>query len=392
MRRSRSIVQTLLGPDDAVDPRVDAVELRLDLYDDFVPECEQPVIRTVRRVIDGGKFTGSEVERLALLRGAEHVDLEVDVETDRPRSIVSFHDTRGMPADLDAVFTRCMLTGADRIKISTTPQSAVDAFRLLDLPCAGIGMGVFGEFTRVLAPLTYCAREPVAPGMPTPDELFDVFRVRRLGQNPALVGVVGDPIGHSKSPHIFNAAFETDGIDAVYLRFLVSDLAPFWPVFLEHGGCGLSVTAPLKVQAAGLAKDPSEEVVRCGSANTLLKDGRAFNTDYTAFRELVPSGSGDALVLGAGGAARAAIVALKDLGYDVKVWARSTRGLDADFVPEPFAAPIVINTTPLDPPPAPLLLDLRYGPANDAGLEFLRVQAKFQYAHFVSVLPGRCRG
>ena len=115
MRRSRSIVQTLLGPDDAVDPRVDAVELRLDLYDDFVPECEQPVIRTVRRVIDGGKFTGSEVERLALLRGAEHVDLEVDVETDRPRSIVSFHDTRGMPADLDAAiaaFVSTITTGA----------------------------------------------------------------------------------------------------------------------------------------------------------------------------------------------------------------------------------------------------------------------------------------
>ncbi len=270
MRRSRSVVQTLLGPDDAVDPRVDAVELRLDLYDDFVPECDQPVIRTVRRVVDGGKFAGSEAERLAMLRGAEHVDLEVDVETDRPRSIVSFHDTRGMPDDLGAVFTRCLLADAGRIKIAATPQSAVDAFRLLDLPCAGIGMGAFGEFTRVLAPLTYCAREPVAPGMPTPDDLFDVFRVRRLGANPALVGVAGDPIRHSRSPHIFNSAFEENGVDAVYLRFLVSDLAPFWPVFLEHGGCGLSVTAPLKVQAAELATEPSDEVVRCGSANTLL--------------------------------------------------------------------------------------------------------------------------
>ncbi len=103
----------------------------------------------------------------------------------------------------------------------------------------------------------------------------------------------------------------------------------------------------------------------------------------------MPSGSGDALVLGAGGAARAAIVALRDLGYDVKVWARSTRGIDADFVPEPFAAPVVVNTTPLDPPPAPFVLDLRYGPDNDAGLEFLRVQANHQYGHFASVLAGR---
>ena len=398
----RTVVQTLVTPADPIDPRVDAVELRLDLYpgvdvDGFLGSCGKPVVVAVRRRRDGGRFDGSEAERAGLLRCAARaafVDIEVDADPGLappgPRRVVSYHDTAGLPDDLDAIFERCLLQGADVVKIAGTPPSAAEAFRLLDLPTAGIGMGGYGAFTRVLAPWTYCAAAPVAPGMPTPGELFDTYRPRRLGPAPALFGVVGDPIAHSLSPGLFNPAFERDGHESVYLRFRVADLTAFWPAFRAHGGRGLSVTAPLKVQAAELARERAPEVEECGAANTLLADGRAFNTDYRAFLELLPPDGGEALVLGAGGAARAAVAALRRLGYRVRIWNRSPERAAAlgevDRSRKP--APVVVNTTPLDPPPAPFVLDLRYGPGIEppvhgiGGRDFLVVQAKHQYRIF----------
>jgi len=400
MRRARSVVQTLGDPADPVDPRVDLVELRIDLYEHldvaaFVASCPKPVIATVRRKSDGGRFSGNDDDRRRLLAnasGAAYVDVELDAPSDLappgPKRIVSHHDLHGVPDDLDGLHRRCVEAGADLVKIVVTPADAVAAFRVLG---AGVAMGRYGAFTRVLAPLTYCAVTEVAPGMPTPDDLFDVFRIERLSLVPAVYGVAGDPIEHSRGPHIHNAAFARDGLDAVYLRFPVVDLVPFWRAFLDHGGCGLSVTAPLKQQAAALAAHPSSEVRLCGAANTLLPDGRAFNTDYQAFLELLPVPAGEAVVLGAGGAARAAVAALRTLGWRVQVWARDPARAAALGVPvaaAPGPAPVVVNTTPLEPPDAPFVIDLRYGPdiappvSGVDGLTFLHAQARHQYRLF----------
>ncbi len=397
------VVQTLLDPFEPVDPRVDAVELRFDLHPEADPDevrrhHRKPVIACVRRAVDGGRFAGTEGERARLFgagSAADFVDVEVDAHPEiappGPQRITSFHDCSRVPDDLDAIFERCLLRGGRMVKIAATPGSAGEAFRLLDLPLAGIGMGPHGAFTRVLAPLTYCARAPVAPGMPTPADLFDVFRIRRLGPKPALYGVVGDPVDHSRSPNLHNRALERDAIDAVYLRFRVDRLGAFWPAFLAHGGRGLSVTAPLKVEAARLSTSPSREVTECGAANTLLADGRAFNTDYLAFLDLVPGGLGGALVMGAGGAARAAVAALRKLGYRPLVWCRRAEqaaALGAPFAPSPTPLPLVVNTTPVDPPDAPFVVDLRYGPGVPAprrgidGLAFLGAQACHQYRIF----------
>jgi len=331
---------------------------------------------------------------LPVLRAA-FVDWELDADPALapagPRRIVSVHDPAGMPADLDDLFQRCLLAGAHRVKIAATPRSAAEAFALLDLPTAGLGMGEYGGFTRVLAPLTYCARRPAAPGMPTPEELLDLYAVRRLGPATALYGAAGDPIAASQSPALHNAALVRDGVDAVYLPFRVARLAEFWPAFRAHGGRGLSITAPLKEQAAALAARPDEDVVACGAANTLLADGRAHNTDLRAFLELLPRGRRRALVLGAGGAARAAVEALRRLGHDVAVWARRPERaavLGVPAAPSPRPSDIVVNTTPLDPPAAPFVVDLRYGPgvappaSGVGGLAFLRAQARHQYRIF----------
>ncbi len=411
MATVRSVIQTLLSADETPDPRVHAVEWRLDLDRGFLnassPRDGKPVVATVRRVRDGGAFAGTEPERLALLASAapfaDWLDIEVDVADDpawralrgRRGRVVSHHD-RGWP-DVDRCFERCLATGGDIVKVVATPPSEAAAFLLRALPTPGLAMGEFGHFTRPLAPWTYVASTPVAPGQPTPAEMFDGYGVERLSLWPALFGVAGDPIAHSQSPALHNAAFARDESDAVYVRFRVRELAPFWEAFLTYGGRGLSVTAPLKEQAAACAESPSPEVLACGAANTLLADGRAFNTDYDAYLELLPRHHRRALVLGAGGAARTAVVALRELQYDdILVWNRTPEhaqrlvALGARAVRTRERAPVVINTSPLDPPAANFVLDLRYGhgpgAGQDAGLAFLRSQAAYQMRHFAQVL------
>jgi shikimate 5-dehydrogenase/3-dehydroquinate dehydratase len=379
--RSRRIVQTLATPRDAVDDRVDLLEWRLDLYPDApIPRLPKPYIATVRRKEDGGAFErGDRAALFARARGAAYYDLEVGAaDVPLPAGVRVIRSVHGNRFDLDAM-------DGDLVKVVTRPHDVVGAMRILGV---GFALGDEYAFTRVLAPLTYCARTPLAPGMPTPEQLFDEIDIRRLSLRPGLFGVAGYPVAHSESPALHNPALRRDGLDAVYLRFPVKDLAPFWPLFLEKGGLGLSVTAPLKEQAAELATDPDPDVKACGAANTLLRDGRAHNTDLRAFLELIPEGRGDALVLGAGGAARAALVALRRRGYRVRVWARRPERAAAlgPVAPSPAPADVVVNTTPLPCPEGGFVVDLVYGPerasADVDGRAFLRAQARHQYRLF----------
>ncbi|MEX0867208.1 MAG: type I 3-dehydroquinate dehydratase, partial [Pirellulales bacterium] len=139
------------------------VELRLDYLSGEVQlkrlldnrPC--PVIVTCRRERDGGKWTGSEDERVLLLRtaiaeGVEYVDLEDEIAADIPRfgktkRIVSLHDFRKTPDDLSAIHDRLASKDADIVKLATMANSPHDSLRMLrliktsDLPTVGMCMG-----------------------------------------------------------------------------------------------------------------------------------------------------------------------------------------------------------------------------------------------------------
>jgi shikimate dehydrogenase len=174
-----------------------------------------------------------------------------------------------------------------------------------------------------------------------------------------LAGVLGFPVAHSRSPAMMNAAFEELGLDWRYVKLPVPpDLfAETVRALPASGYGGANVTIPHKVAAYELADDRSPAAEAIGAANTLVfADGRieADNTDGPAVIDaLAQELSGvSAMVLGAGGAGRAAVWALRRAGAEVAVWNRTperAERLAADLGVEHARAPrstdVLVNAT-----------------------------------------------
>jgi shikimate dehydrogenase len=197
----------------------------------------------------------------------------------------------------------------------------------------------------------------------------------------ALVTLLGHRIGYSASPAMLNAAFAATGIDAHYeLRDVpAGELGAAVEELRSAGALGANVTQPHKVEALDLVDEVAAEVDRVGALNTIVRRGDRLvghNTDMTAIvarlAVLAPE-PWQAVVLGAGGASRAVVIALTDAGAQgVNVVTR----FDWHRIPELLVrADLLVNATPIgtssdeSPIPAELLrpdlrvLDLVYRPS-----------------------------
>jgi len=177
----------------------------------------------------------------------------------------------------------------------------------------------------------------------------------------ALAGVLGFPVGHSRSPAMMNAAFGEVGLDWRYVRLPVApdrfdEIVRALPA---SGYLGANVTIPHKVAAHDLADEVTEAAAAIGAVNTLaFADGRILgdNTDAGGLVDALGvdlNGMG-VLVLGAGGTGRAAVWALREAGADVAVWNRTPERaaeLAAEFgvrhVRTPEPARVLLNVTSL---------------------------------------------
>ena len=185
-----------------------------------------------------------------------------------------------------------------------------------------------------------------------------------------LVGVLGFPVGHSRSPAMHNAAFRELGLDWRYLKLPVPPerFAETALALPGSGYRGANVTVPHKPAALELADERSEAARAIGAANTLTfgegaSEGSvaADNTDAAGFLDALPGSPADtrALVLGAGGAGRAVAWALREAGAaEVLVWNRTparalelSRRLGVAQVDRPTACDVLVNATTvgLDP-------------------------------------------
>ncbi|MFO0879214.1 MAG: type I 3-dehydroquinate dehydratase [Gemmataceae bacterium] len=294
------------------------LEIRLD-YLKKAPDFKRlldnkpcPMIATVRRPPDGGKWDSSEEARLmtirqAIVAGFDWIDLETDVIDKVPRfgkvrRIVSYHNFREMPQDLEKIHQRMCAQDADVVKIVARAQSPSDNLRVLALvqkatkPTIAFCSNDMGFPSRILqakygAPWTYAAfnkERNIAPGIPSLLEMQRIYHYHEIDAKTEVYGVIGDPVAHSLSPLIHNAAFRKAGINAVYLPFRVprDTLADFLGTFHALPVRGFSVTIPHKEAAAELADKKDTTVQRTQAANTLVRttDGySAFNTDYGGF-------------------------------------------------------------------------------------------------------------
>ena len=405
------------------------------------------MIATCRAVFEGGAFRGSEADRLAILHeawqaGAELVDVEHAAWAAAPwvaaargeRLLVSAHDFGGVPADLGARHRAMLATGAEVVKIAVTARRLTDVLPLRTLAAGRrrqvlLAMGASGMVTRLLPDLfgsawTYTG-EAWAPGQIPAARLRDEFRFGTLSAHPAVYGVVARPSMHSVSPAMHNAAFAASGLDAVYVPLDAESAGDFLAFADAVGIRGASVTIPFKVDLLPLVA-ADDLARRAGAVNTVRRDAGGWvgtNTDVAGV--LSPLAARlelqglRAAVLGAGGAARAAALALADAGAQVTVHARrdaasgevaaATGVAAAPMPPGPGSWDVLVNATPagmfpdVEATPWPgarfdgrLVYDLVYNPQETrllrearlagletvGGLDMLVAQARAQFTYW----------
>jgi 3-dehydroquinate dehydratase/shikimate dehydrogenase len=393
---------------DELRARIDLVELRADHLRDseaaaassFPARVGVPCILTVRRRSDGGRFSGAERDRVALLRklagaGFTYVDLEEDLRAPELDAAVrkagakvvrSLHDFTGVPAGLSRRIATLARGPGEIAKVAVTPRTCEELAGLLEACSAAgaqprviLGMGEVGFPTLVLASKlgsAWCYASPtaeaVARGQVAPPTLEEVYRFRSIGPETRVFGVIGNPVMHSRSPLIHNRGFAALGMDAVYLPFHVPDLDEFWKVADILGIRGLSVTVPHKTAVLRFDVEGDADVRAAGACNTLVRAAGSgpwtgANTDMEGFlaplrdvfRGSIPPGL-RATVIGAGGAARSVVAALTSAGARVLVCNRTVdnarrladtfgadfAGLSADGMTSAgTAADLIVQTT-----------------------------------------------
>jgi len=186
----------------------------------------------------------------------------------------------------------------------------------------------------------------------------------RAGGMPlhGIFAVIGNPCLHSRSPELFAALFAACGVDGVYTRIEWPDLGATMDVVRAAGCKGLSVTIPFKSDVMQYCDEITADARAIGAVNTVVRCGDrcvGANTDWNGIRQpLAQTPPGHAVVFGAGGAARAAVYALQDLGMEVMVLNRTpdrARTIARHFGCEydtpdaydPENTDVIVNATPV---------------------------------------------
>ena len=361
-------------------PDHDMVEVRLDAFgggsaEPFRNVTKKPII-----------FTN---------RGGEPVDADfglIDVEygrtvNDPQRTVLSFHDFEGMP-DLKPLIEAMTAIGCAHTKIAVTPRTLRENEELLAAIRPGltmIGMGERGLYSRILAPffgseLFFAGH--AAPGQLSLDRALAIYGDRRISRPQKIFAIAGNPAGHSLSPSIHNPLFRKAGVSAAYTIASFESFDEITAAFENGRIAGLSVTAPFKDAAFRFAQrvaDVRRNAREAQAVNTLVRTKAgviADNTDVTGFEQLIAS-SRRAAVIGAGGTARAALVALRREGIEAIVYNRSPKreALPLDQLSK-FSGDLIIDTLPsevsVDLPVGVPVIAAAY---DRGGLQLLHAQA-----------------
>jgi len=320
------------------------------------------VIATCRRKLNGGRFSGSVASQLELLEksadaGCQLVDLELQTASkckpaqlqklrSRAALVLSFHDFKGT-RNLDSTLEKMVEISADYYKIVTTATTLSDNVAMMKFlekngdkqSLIGLCMGEQGIISRVLgvragSVFTFASVSPgeeTAPGQVTAQDLRSVYRIEQVDAATRVFGVAGDPVAHSLSPVIMNAALRRENVNGVYLALHAKTLKDLLTCVREIPLHGLSITMPYKEAILDQLDNTDTHTRKVGACNTVVRaqDGKlyGFNTDTAGvirpLEKRITLENAKVLVIGAGGAARAAVFALKERGAEVWILNRS---------------------------------------------------------------------
>ncbi len=398
----------------------DVIEIRFDCLkesdvDSFLRQFDRKkykstFLTTFRPYEQGGKknLTYSDREQFwihsHIFEFTDWADLEEDFPATTIRSIwgrnafqkiiKSQHNFIEVPADLSQIYDKLKTEESDILKIviqTNDITNTIAIWKLLERAKSEnqqiipIAMGESGKWTRILglahgAFMTYAALDSgkeTAPGQVSARDLIEVYRAKELDETTEVYGILGSNTSVSMSPYIHNEAFKFHKLNSVFVPLQVQNLDELIKRMvkpetreIELNFKGFSVTIPHKQSIIKHLDYIDETAKKIGAVNTVkIVDGKlhGFNTDANGFIEPLLNSYGDltdakVAVIGAGGAARACVFALKSHGAKVTIFARDiekaknlAKEFDADYDELPIANRksqianhhILVNTTPL---------------------------------------------
>ncbi|XP_050380949.1 bifunctional 3-dehydroquinate dehydratase/shikimate dehydrogenase, chloroplastic-like isoform X2 [Argentina anserina] len=359
----------------------DLVEIRLDhlkVFDSsgdvktLIDQSPLPTLFTYRPKWEGGQYDGDEKSRLDVLQlamelGADYIDVELQVaqefidsihdkKPEKCKVIVSSHNYQETPSveALGNLVATIQATGADIVKIATTALDITDVARIFQItvhsqvPIIGLVMGERGLISRILCAkfggyLTFGTIDSgavSAPGQPTIKDILHLYNFRQIGPDTKVFGIIGKPVGHSKSPILHNEGFKSVGFNGVYVHLLVDDVANFLKTYSSADFAGFSVTIPHKEAALKCCDEVDPVAKSIGAINCIIRrpnDGKLYglNTDYIGAISAIEDGLRGSLnsshvtdsplagrlfvVIGAGGAGKALAYGAKQKGSRIVI-------------------------------------------------------------------------
>lgn len=349
----------------------DLQEVRADL----LPTIDGPLwslLSKYKNIIFTYKKPDPEVYRQAVEAGAAYLDMDYSWPADilsefnnlsDCKLVVSAHLFEYCPQKWPAIWADLQNCRGNILKMAVMVKDAADCAALAELtaqssrPAVIIPMGPAGQLARILykkcgSVWTYVCREAALATASGQLDLAAVSRYQIVGQPEAFFALLGgEQIAHSPGPAFYNSYFP-------YYPVVTERLAEVLPWLRRLGLLGASVTMPNKAAAFQICDNLSEAAVKCGAVNTIYwQDGRLCgdNSDYLAVKALLDeqcARPGRAVVLGAGGAARAVGAALADSGFSVTFCSRRAgRDLLGGYAPweerGALEGQLLVNATPV---------------------------------------------
>ncbi len=316
-------------------------------------------IATCRRAANGGKFKGTiaaelEVLTKAVAAGCQIVDVELQTAESLKAAglkkfrehgaalVISYHDFAATK-DLEKIYDRIQPFAPEFIKIVPTAKCLADNVTMMrfleekrdEARVVGICMGDYGVISRVLGVragsiFTFAsatAGAETGPGQIAARTLLETYRIDQVDAGTRVYGVAGNPVQHSLSPMMMNTAFRRETVNAVFLALQTNKLSDLLLLIHKIPVHGISVTMPWKQEIMKHLDrtDPLSEKI--GACNTVVRsqDGKliGYNTDVQGvvrpLEQRMSLRKAKVLVLGAGGAARAAVFGLREKGAEVSI-------------------------------------------------------------------------